>query len=114
MGGQNGERVIRYGRGEVDVAPLRDAFLQLDPAPRPGRGGSVPKDAAVVVAARLGWVDRGRADGVRVRRVLGLRPYHSRSSRSPWHQRRLRETVTREMAVRVCEAMGYDPVDFGL
>lgn len=99
------------GQGEVSVAPLREAFLRMEPGLRKRSNGPGPWDAGTLVAERLGWYDQcRRLDSARVRRVLGLRPYpmgHGRGSR-------IRQEVTYDMAVRLCEAMDLDPVDFDL
>lgn len=100
------------GPGEVPVAPLREVFLRMEPGSRTSsHPGRYPKDAANLIAERLGWYDHnGRLDGPRVRRALGLRLYPVGHGYPPATRRH----VTRDMAVRMCRAMDLDPVDFGL
>lgn len=96
------------------MAPFREAFLRMEPAPRLVPG-SYPKDAANTVAVRLGWYDhRGWRDGSRVRRVLGLRSYQIGGNSCHPYKTVTREYVTHETALRLCEAMNLDPVDFDL
>lgn len=85
-------RKIAPGRpGKVPVAPLRDAFL-----------GS--RLNASVVARRLGWQDRrGRADGSRVKRTLGIRPDSTHRAGS------VRTWVDAETVRMIAEAIGVSP-----
>lgn len=86
-----------YANREIDLAPLREAFLAS------GR-------TLVDVARALDWYDRGKPDGGRVSRSLGLRPYYSgRVKRS-----RLRAACSYEMAVRLADAIGVDPFEVSL
>lgn len=104
---------VAVRRDRVPVAPFRDVFLQMEPSRMNGRWGWTMescKDAANTLAERLGWYDRGVPDGPRVRRVLGLRQYHP----SHGYSQRQREHLTYEMALRLCDAMGLDPVDMDL
>ena len=88
----------RGGLREIPVAPLRAAFL---------RSGMKRTDVARV----LGWTDsRGCPDGQRFARAIGLvATPHGRG-----YGMQYRQTTSYERAVELAEAMGYDPVDFGL
>lgn len=101
---------------EVSVAPLRERFLQMEAGEREnGAGGLTPRDAGTIVAKRLGWFNgRGTPDSPRVRRVLGLRPDPAWTRNGKRYPAKLRESVTLDMALRLCEAMGIDPVEFDL
>lgn len=108
---------VHQGRGEVSVEPFREAFLRLEATPKYGRSGETGfscKDAANTVAERLGWYDRGRPDGPRVRRVLGLRSYQIGGSSRGAQRMVTRKQITEETALRLCDALGLDPVDFDL
>jgi hypothetical protein len=50
------------------------------------------------------------ADGSRVKRTLGLRVYRGGRGSMP----RLRQFCSYEMALKLAEAIGVDPVDVGL
>lgn len=93
------------GLREIDLTPLREAFL--------ARG-----ERSVDVARRLGWEDvRGRADGQRVLRSLGVNPcyYSIPRGRNKGEKRRgYRRTTSYENAVRMARAIGVDPVEVGL
>jgi hypothetical protein len=102
-------RAAQRGR-EVDLRPLREAFL-------------ASRLSADEVARRLGWMRFPRrrrggkvygphmiADESRVKRTLGLRVHKcGRDSKS-----RLRQSCSYEMALKLAEAIGVDPVDVGL
>jgi hypothetical protein len=85
---------------EVDLAPLREAFL---------RSGLTAGD----VARTLGWTrtNYGRRvnDSGRVKRYLGISPCQG-GGQAP----RLRERCSYKTAVMLAEAIGVDPVDVGL
>jgi hypothetical protein len=84
-------------RGAVEVAPLREAFLRSD-------------RTAADVARELGWTTRRNvADGPRVRRVLGLRPYTTRSG-----GKRYTERCDESTAVNILRALNLDPWEVGL
>jgi hypothetical protein len=84
------------GCEEIDLAPLREAFL---------RSGKTPAD----VARALGWrKPNGVADGPRVRRALGMRPAWSNG------RKRLRQRCSYETAVKLADAIGVDPYEVGL
>lgn len=79
------------------VAPLREAFE---------RSGYRAAD----VARELGWFQRGKPDGGRVRRVLGLRPWRTKNGRRVYYQ----EHVSLGVAERLAGALGLDPREVGL
>lgn len=54
------------------------------------------QDDATSIALRLGWMEHGRADAARVRRVLE------------------RDTITLRNAARILDAIGVMPVEVGL
>lgn len=85
------------------LEPFRARFEQMEAAPH-------TSDAAPLIALRLGWFDRGRPDGHRVRRVLGLRPASASRGYPPSH----RQHIQRRTALQLCEAMGMDPAECGL
>jgi hypothetical protein len=102
-------RAAQRGR-EVDLRPLREAFL-------------ASRLSADEVARRLGWMRFPRrrrggkvygpheeADGSRVKRALGLRAHKSGQGSMP----QLRQSCSYEMALKLAEAIGVDPVDVGL
>lgn len=87
---------------EVDLTPLREAFLAS------GR-------SAVEVAGALGWIHQGATtvkgrDGRRVLRALGIRPYSRGHGRGMVYQ----QTCSYKRAILLAEAIGVDPVDVGL
>jgi hypothetical protein len=85
----------------VDVAPLREAFEQ---------SGLTLSE----VCRRLGWycskVKRPGTgpDTSRLRRTLGMQPHSS--SYGPYVNRR----IGYDLAARIAEAIGVDPVEVGL
>lgn len=84
--------------GVVPVEVVREAMERV---------GLTPGELAV----RLGWSDRnGRPDVSRVRRALGLADI---TQKSPGSAKR-NKTVRYETAVKMAEALGYYPVDWGL
>jgi hypothetical protein len=92
------------GQSEIDITALRDAFKA---------SGKTAAD----VARGMGWTckisPRGKparrvADGPRALRAMGCKPYHDRNGP------RTKRTCSYEMAVRLAEAIGVDPVDVGL
>jgi hypothetical protein len=89
------------GPRKVEVALLREAFL---------RSGLTAGDVARVLGWRAAGSQRGRADSQRVKRYLGITPYPGTRGYPP----RLRERFSYEMAVKLAEAIGVDPVDVGL
>lgn len=101
------------GAGTVPLGPFRERFLELEAAP-PLAPGNLPKDAANTIALRLGWFDRGVADGPRVRRTLGLIGDSPTRFGDKYYPPRHREHVTVGMARRLCDAMGLDPYEVGL
>lgn len=80
---------------EIAVGPLREAFE---------RSGKT----ATEVARALGWTDRGRADGPRVRRALGLRLYWSDG------KAKFRQRCSWDTAEALAEAIGVDRSEVGL
>lgn len=82
-------------KGRVPVEPFREAFERSDMS-------------ATEVALRAGWTSRGRPEGGRVTRHLGLRPYRCRDR---WL---LVELLAPPTAERLCRALDLDPVDVGL
>jgi len=82
---------------EVPVAPLREAFL------RSGR-------TAVEVARSLDWYDKGRPDGYRVKRALGIKP----SPFGKGYGLKCIQSTSYDRALRIAYAIGVDPVDVGL
>lgn len=99
---------------DIPVEPFRERFLAME-ASVPRGPGPMPKDAANTVAERLGWfTPDGYSDGPRVRRVLGLRPSYWNGRNGRRYPPELQGFVTPETALRLCEALGLDPVDVGL
>lgn len=85
-------------RCEVSIAPLREAFE---------RTGLT----ATEVARSLNWYDhRGRADGQRVKRALGILP----SAMGRGCGSKCIRSTSYERAVKLADAIGIDPVDVGL
>jgi hypothetical protein len=78
----------------VPLGPLRERYLALDNGARPGLRE---------LARRLEWFcpDQNRAG-----RALGIH-------KDP-HTGKPSEYITYDTAVRICEALGFDPVDVGL
>lgn len=94
----------------VPVAPLRDYFQ------RQWRiGVFTPSEVAI----SAGWFKGSRpergADTTRVLRLLGIRP-GTVVVRDSGKRYRItqQEYINYDHAVRICRAMGADPVDFGL
>lgn len=91
--------VTAHRNREIDLAPLREAFQ---------RSGKSPAD----VARELGWTThKGDADGPRVKRALGLRPYTAGGRPGETF---MRKRCSYDTAVRLAEAIGVDPADVGL
>lgn len=85
-------------RFEIPVAPLREAFE---------RSGLT----AAEVARVLDWRDpRGRIDGRRVKRALGIVPVAMGRGYGPKCVR----STSYERALKLADAIGVDPVDVGL
>jgi len=83
---------------EVPVAPLREAF-------------ECSTLGAADVARALDWYDhRGRADGHRVKRALGIKPVNFGHG---YGWKRIQST-SYDRALRIAYAIGVDPVDVGL
>lgn len=85
---------------EVDVAPLREAFLASG-------------KSAADVALDLGWFRHSKGcghlgDGSRVRRRLGITRQWTRG------KARYQERCSYEMASQLARAIGVDPVDVDL
>ena len=85
---------------EIDVKILQQAF----------------QDSGMLkshVARNMGWYEKkGRADGVRFTRAIGLKPYQKNlSSRKAYYTI---STTNYERAVELVLAMGLDPTDYGL
>lgn len=99
----------------VPLAPFQERFRQMEASPPEGNGRTQPKDAATRIADRLEWRDRnGHLDSPRVRRVLGLRPDAGYVSHGKRYPPKLRESVTYDIALRLCEAMDLAPYECGL
>lgn len=88
----------------VDVTPLREAFLA---------SGMTKGD----VCRRLGWTKaragHGPADTSRLGRALGMQLLAPGRAR-PGRARYMNRTISYELAARIAEAIGVDPVDVGL
>jgi len=76
------------------VAPIRDAVTSYIQS-----GGSIS-----TVCESVGWVQRGRADSTRLRVALGMRPNCNG---------KIGTRISQENAVKIIEAIGGDPVDYG-
>lgn len=105
-------------RRTVPLEPFRQRFAQMEPAVREGHAlggpGRQPKDAATLVALRLGWFHRGGPDGARVRRTLGLKPHPTGLKHGKFYPPTCRQRTNRRTALQLCEAMNLDPADVGL
>jgi hypothetical protein len=64
------------------------------------------------VAVWAGYVNKNRADGTRVRRLLGI--IETNPDRGPGESPVYRSSLPYEDAVTLTLAMGLDPVDLGL
>lgn len=106
-------------RTSVSLKPFQERFRQMQAAPPSSPHGRPPRDAATRIAARLEWrTPVGTLDSPRVRRTLGLRPEPGtirQTKKGPkFHPAHMRESVTLDMALRLCDAMDLDPVDLGI
>lgn len=86
--------------GEVPNAPLRDA-------------AEAHADSFGDIARRMGWTIRGKGDSSRLKRTLGLYPAVSTSKAGVRYEKPVR-AVRYETALLIVDALGADPVDFGL
>lgn len=84
------------------ICCLRHFFEELEQA------GTTAGDVAVWA----GYVNKNRADGTRVRRLLGL--IETNPDRPPGESPIYRTRLPYEDAVTLALAMGLDPVDLGL
>lgn len=91
----NARRKVPYERRTVSNAPLRERFLDFSDLTAP------------TVARRLNWYDtNGKADGRRVRRLLGI----DRCWPGPYK----RETIRPSTALKLGAALGMDPHEVGV
>lgn len=81
---------------EIPTARVRAAFER----------SGVPKN---VLAERLGWT---RPNIDKLNRALGYRP--DSNSRPPYVRKEVRQTMSYELAVRICEAINASPFDVGV
>ncbi len=84
------------------ICCLRHFFEELEQA------GTTAGDVAVWA----GYVNKNRADGTRVRRLLGI--IETNPDRLPDESPLFRTSLPYEEAVTLALAMGLDPVDLGL
>jgi hypothetical protein len=84
------------------ICCLRHRFEELEQA------GTTAGDVAVWA----GYVNKNRADGTRVRRLLGL--VEANPERAPGEPPIYRTSLPYQDAVTLALAMGLDPVDVGL
>lgn len=82
-------------RGKTPLVPVEPFRQRVEEA-------QIPMS---VVALRLGWLDRGQPDSSRVKRTLGMKPYHASRGYGPRH----RELVTSRMAEQLCDVLGIGP-----
>jgi len=87
---------------EATICCLRHRFEKLE------RDGTTAGD----VALWAGYVNKNRADGTRVRRLLGI--IETNPDRMPGEAPSFRATLSYADAVQLTLAMGLDPVDLGL
>jgi hypothetical protein len=87
---------------ESDTCCLRHFFEKL------AHGGITAGDVAVWA----GFTNKNRADGTRVRRLLGI--IENNPDRAPDEPPTYRASLPYEDAVTLALAMGLDPVDLGL
>jgi hypothetical protein len=87
---------------EATTCCLRHCFEKLE------RDGTTAGD----VALWAGYVNKSRADGTRVRRLLGI--IETNPDRMPGEAPSFRATLPYTDAVQLTLAMGLDPVDLGL
>jgi hypothetical protein len=82
--------------GYVPNAPIREAFIKSG-------------ISAYDLAGFCGWAKGkdGTPDGSRVERLLGLRPYKNGHGRLSTNV-----SMSEENALKIIEALHYDPVDF--
>lgn len=84
------------GKLEMEIEPLREAFERS-------------RRSASEVARQLDWRHCGSPDVVRVRRQLGLHPYHPGHGYPP----RLRSRCSYQRYVELARAIGVDPAQVG-
>jgi hypothetical protein len=88
--------------GQAAACCLRHRFEKLE------RDGATAGDVAVWA----GYVNKNRADGTRVRRLLGI--IESNPDRAHDESPTYKATLPYTDAVKLALAMGLDPVDLGL
>lgn len=102
----------------VSLEPFRKRFEEMEPNVREGHAmggpGKQPRDAAIAIAIRLGWFSRGRPDGDRVRRTIGLKAQANGQRNGKHYPPAHRQRIRRRTALQLCEAMGLDPAEVGL
>lgn len=106
MAGELDEVPNCCGEREEEQRPatccLRHCFERLE------RDGRTAGD----VALWAGYVNKNRADGTRVRKLLGI--VEANRDRAPGESPTYKTTLPYEDAVTLALAMGVDPVDLGL